>query len=124
LGALCACVPVMPVAGQAAARQAGLGPNTPCLVVVAVPRAPVADEQVLHSASGTMARACGSRLMPLTVLRRDEIVVVAGVRNAQASQVVAGLTESYERLAQQQLRPSIGVGAVQSGLTRVAAAHP
>lgn len=115
--------PVMPGSGQDAARQAGLGPNTPCLVVVAVPRTPVAEEQVLHSASGAIARACRSRLMPLTVLRRDEIVVVAGVRNAEASQVVAGLTESYERLAQQQLRLAIGVSTLQSGLTGVASAY-
>lgn len=115
--------PVMPGPGQDAARQAGLGPNTPCLVIVAVPRAPVAEEQVLHSASGAIARACRSRLMPLTVLRRDEIVVVAGVRNAEASQVVAGLTESYEKLARQQLRLAIGVSTVQSGLTGVASAY-
>lgn len=115
--------PVLPGPRQDAARDAGLGPNTPCLVVVAVPRATPGDEQLLRSAAGTIARACRAQLMPLTVLRRDEIVVVAATRDPEASQVVAGLTESFQRLVKQQVRLAIGVSTVHPGLAGVAAAY-
>jgi sugar diacid utilization regulator len=115
--------PVLPGPGQDAARQAGLGPNTPCLVVVAVPRAGAADEQLLHSASGAVARACGGQLMPLTVLRRDEIVVVAAARDSEAGRVIAGLANSHGRLARQHLELAIGVSTVHPGLAGVPAAY-
>ncbi len=115
--------PVMPGPEQDAARDAGLGPGTPCLAVVAVPRADAVEEQVLHSAAGAIARACGSRLLPLTVLRRDEIVVVAPVRDADAGQVVSGLRESYDRLSRQSLRLAIGVSTLYPGLTGIASAY-
>src|SRR5262245_19926732 len=47
---------VVPGPRQDAARDAGLTPNTPCLVVVAVQRGGPADEQVLRSAAGAIAR--------------------------------------------------------------------
>lgn len=115
--------PVMPGPRQDAARDAGLEPNRPCLVVVAVARATSDDEQALRSASGALARSCRSRLLPLTVLRRDEIVVVAAAREAEIGQVVAGLNESHERLAQQRVRLAIGMSTIHSGLAGVASAY-
>ncbi len=108
--------PVVPGPRQDAARAAGLGPATPCLVIVAVPRGDVPDEQLLRSAAGAIARECGSQLMPLTVLRRDEIVVVAAVREVSLSVV-------HERLARQGVRLAIGVSTLQPGVAGVGAGY-
>ena len=114
--------PILPGPRQDAARDAGLGPNVPCLVVVAIPRAPAPDEQVLRSAAGALARAGGSQLMPLTVLRRDEIVVVTPVRG-NAGAAVSALKAAHERLAPQSLHLAVGVSTLQPGLAGVAAAY-
>lgn len=115
--------PVMPGPRQDAARDAGLAPNTPCLVVVAVPRGGPVDEQVLRSAAGTIARACGSQLRPLAVLRRDELVVVTSIRSPDADQVVDGLNATHQRLARQHVQLAIGLSTVQTGLGGVASAY-
>jgi DNA-binding PucR family transcriptional regulator len=107
---------VLPGPGQDAARAAGLGPTTPCLVVVAFPRDTAPDEQLLRSAASAIARACSSQLMPLTVLRRDEIVVVAAVRDVDLRAV-------QDRLARQNVRLAVGVSTLQAGLGGVAAGH-
>jgi sugar diacid utilization regulator len=115
--------PVVPGPRQDAARAAGLGPNTPCLAVVAVPRAQAGDEHLLRSASGAIARACGGQLKPLTVFRRDEIVVVAPVRGSRARQVVDAMRETQERLAGQQVQLAIGVSTIHPGLASVVSAY-
>ncbi|HEY4410081.1 MAG TPA: helix-turn-helix domain-containing protein [Acidimicrobiia bacterium] len=120
---LVAARPVAAGPRQDAARDAGLGPDTPCLVVVAVPRVMPDDEHVLRSAAGAVRRACGTRLTPLTVLRRDEIVVVAPVHGGESSDVVASLQGAYERLGKQDVRLAIGVSTVHPGLAGVGSAH-
>ncbi|HSR23761.1 MAG TPA: helix-turn-helix domain-containing protein [Candidatus Eisenbacteria bacterium] len=115
--------PVLPGPRQDAAREAGLGPAAPCLAIVAVPRSPAADEQSLRSAAGALARACGGPRMPLTVLRRDEIVQVAPSREPEAGEVVTRLRQAFQRLAQQRLPLAIGVSTVHQGLTDVASAY-
>jgi PucR C-terminal helix-turn-helix domain/GGDEF-like domain len=86
------------------------------LVVVAVPRGTTPDEQLLRSAASAIARACSSQLMPLSVLRRDEIVVIAAAREV-------ALTEVQDRLARQNVRLAIGVSTLQPGLAGVAAGY-
>lgn len=108
--------PVVPGPRQDAARAAGLGPAAQCLVIVAVPRGAAPDEQLLRSAAGAIARACSSKLMPLTVLRRDEIVVIAAAREV-------ALTAVQDRLARQNVRLAIGVSTLQPGLAGVAAGY-
>ena len=108
--------PVVPGPGQDAARAAGLGPATACLVIVAVPRDNAPDEQLFRSAAGAIARECSSRLMPMTVLRRDEIVLLAAVRDVDLRAVQG-------RLARQNVRLAIGVSTVQPGLGGVAAGY-
>jgi hypothetical protein len=115
--------PVPPGPRLDAARDAGLGRDLPCLVVLALPRAVPEDEQVVRSAAGAMARACGTRLRPLIVLRRDEIVVVAPVRDSDIGQVIGDLSAVAERLAKQDVRLAIGVSTVHQGLPGVASAH-
>ena len=108
--------PVVPGPRQDAARGAGLGPATPCVVIVAVPRGTAPDEQLLRSAAGAIARACSSQLLPLTVLRRDEIVVIPAVRTVS-------LTDVQDRLTRQNVRLAIGVSTLQPGLNGVAAGY-
>jgi sugar diacid utilization regulator len=115
--------PVPPGPRLDAARDAGLGRDVPCLVILALPREVPEDEQVVRSAAGALARACGTRLRPLIVLRRDEIVIVAPVHESDNSQVVTELTAACERLAKQNVRLAIGLSTVHPGLTGVASAH-
>jgi sugar diacid utilization regulator len=115
---------IAPGPGQDAARGAGLSPATPCLVVVAVPRSEAGDEQVLRSAAGALARASArGPLMPLTVLRRDEIVVLTAAQDADPRLVARKLVEAQQRLARQDVRLAIGMSTVQSGLAGVAAGY-
>jgi sugar diacid utilization regulator len=120
---LVAARPVAPGPRQDAARDAGLGPEVPCLAVVAVPRAMPDDEQVLRSAAGALRRACGTGLTPLTVLRREEIVVVTPIRGSESDEVVTNLTAAHERLASQNVQLAVGVSTVHPGLAGVASAH-
>jgi sugar diacid utilization regulator len=120
---LVAARPVAPGPRQDAARDAGLGPEVPCLAVVAVPRAMPDDEHVLRAAAGAVRRACGTGLTALTVLRRDEIVVVTPIRGSDCDEVVTNLTAAAARLASQNVRLAVGVSTVHSGLAGVASAH-
>lgn len=115
--------PVVPGPRQDAARAAGLAPNTQCFVIVGVPRGDAPDEQLLRPAAGAIARACSSQLMPLIVLRRDELVVIAAVRDVEPKQIVAALNAVQERLARQKVRLAIGVSTLQPGLSGVPVAY-
>lgn len=114
---------VSPGPGQDAARDAGLGPATPCFVVVAVPRSEARDEQTLRSAAGALARACGAQLRPLSVLRRDEIVVVAPADRVDIGRVVRDLGEVQKKLARQNVALAVGLSTVQPRLGGVAGAY-
>ena len=59
-----------------AARAAGLGDDTPVVVISAIPCDTPSDEQLLRGGAAALARAIGGRTLPLAVVRRDEIVVV------------------------------------------------
>jgi hypothetical protein len=102
-----------------AARDAGLHPPAPCLVVVAVPLTAPEDEHALRAVAVALARAVGSTLQPLTVTRHDELVLIARVEG-DAGDLVEALGQAHERLATAGTPLAIGVSAVQSGLDRVA----
>jgi hypothetical protein len=106
-----------------AGGNAGLGPDIPCLVVVAVPRTAIDDEHVLWSAAGAVARACATRLTPLWSLRSDEFVVIVPAQRCGTGQVVTRLNETYEHLNLQNVALAIGVSTVHPGLAGVAVAH-
>ncbi|HEX6488236.1 MAG TPA: helix-turn-helix domain-containing protein [Candidatus Dormibacteraeota bacterium] len=115
--------PVLPGPRQDIARDAGLGPTTSCLVVVAVPRGGAADEQSLRTAASALARACRTPLRPLTVLRRDEIVVVAPTRDGQTDEVIRTLTQTQQKLNQQRLPLAVGVSTVHPAITSLPSAY-
>jgi len=113
-----------PAAGPklTAARDAGLHPPAPGVVVVAVPLAPPEDEHTLRAVAVALARAVGSVLQPLTVTRHDEIVLIARVAG-NVGHLIEALGQAQERLATAGTNLAIGVSAVQSGLDRVANAY-
>jgi sugar diacid utilization regulator len=106
-----------------AAREAGLEPAASCLVVTAVARAQPPDEHALRSAASAIARACGGAVSPLTVVRRDEIVVVAPGGGRDLEAVSEALRSSQSKLADSGLPLAIGVSTVQTRLDRAPAAY-
>jgi hypothetical protein len=102
-----------------AARDAGLHPPAPCAVIVAVPLAAPDDEHARRAVAFALSRAAASALPPLTVTRHDELVLIARVEG-EPKELVHALGKVHERLTGQGTRLAIGVGAVQSGLDRVA----
>jgi sugar diacid utilization regulator len=106
-----------------AAREAGLEPDSSGFVIVAVARSKPADEHALRSAASAIARACGGAVAPLTVVRRDEIVVVAPVAGRQVEAVSQALSSSQSKLADGGLLLTIGMSTVQTGLGRIPAAY-
>jgi sugar diacid utilization regulator len=105
-----------------AARDAGLHLPVPCVVIVAVPLTPSADEHLLRAVALALSRAVGSALQPLTVTRHDELIVIARVER-EARDLVASLQAVQQRLAAEGTTLAIGMSAVQSGLDRTAHAY-
>jgi sugar diacid utilization regulator len=106
-----------------AAREAALEPETSCVVVAAMARGEPPDEHALRSAASAIARACGGAVAPLTVVRRDEIVVVAAAAGRDLESVGEALRASQAKLAEGGLALAIGVSTPQDGLDRVPAAY-
>jgi hypothetical protein len=106
-----------------AAREAGLGPDAQCFVIAAAVRAELADEHGLRSAASAIARACGGAVTPLTVVRGDEIVVVAPADGRDLQAVSEALRSSQAKLSESGIPLAIGVSTVQGGLDRVPTAY-
>jgi PucR C-terminal helix-turn-helix domain/GGDEF-like domain len=106
-----------------ASREAGLEPDAQCFVVTAVSRTEPTDEHALRSAASAIARACGGAVPPLTVVREDEIVVVAPMDGRDPDAVGEGIGASQAKLAESGVPLAIGVSTMQAGLERVPAAY-
>jgi PucR C-terminal helix-turn-helix domain/GGDEF-like domain len=106
-----------------ATREAGLERDARCFVVAAVSRGEPADEHALRSAASAIARACGGAVPPLTVVRGDEIVVVAPLDGGEPEAVAEAIRASQARLAEGGIPLAIGVSTVHPGLQRVPAAY-
>jgi PucR C-terminal helix-turn-helix domain len=96
-----------------AAREAGLEPSRPCLVLVARAVRGGADEHGLRSAAASLARARGAAVQPLTVVRQDEIVVVGPATGVDVADLAASLTAIQARLAEQAITLAIGMSTIQ-----------
>jgi hypothetical protein len=96
-----------------AAREAGLEPTEPCLLVVARAVGGTLDEHGLRSAAASLARARGAAVQPLTVVRQDEIVVATPANGIDASELAAALAAVQERLADQGITLAIGMSTIQ-----------
>ena len=105
-----------------AARDAGLHPPAPCVIIVAVPLTAPGDEHALRAVAIALARAVGSALQPLTVTRHEELVLIARA-DGKPAELVEALGQAQERVAATGIELAIGVSAVQNGLERVAGAY-
>jgi sugar diacid utilization regulator len=96
-----------------AAREAGLDPSQPCLLIVARAIEGATDEHGLRSAAASLARARGAAVQPLTVVRQDEIVIVAPAKGADVPALSDTLSAIQARLAEQGITLSIGMSTIQ-----------
>jgi PucR C-terminal helix-turn-helix domain/GGDEF-like domain len=96
-----------------AAREAGLEPTEPCLLVVARAVGGTLDEHGLRSAAASLARARGAAVQPLTVVRQDEIVVATPAKGMDATELAAALAAVQARLAEQGTSLAIGMSTIQ-----------
>ena len=106
-----------------AARAAGLDQRTSCAVIAALPTSPLADPHALRGAATALARATGLRVQPLTVVRHEEIVIVAPTATDRARNVAEQLSEAQRRLADRGLPLAVGISTVYEGLPAISDAY-
>ena len=107
-----------------AARAAGLDQRSACLVIAALPTAPVEDPHALRAAATALARATGRAVRPLTVVRHEEIVVVTPTTAERAHcKLASGVADAQRRLAGRKLPLAVGVSTVYDGLAAVGQAY-
>ena len=105
-----------------AAQAAGLREDGACLVIVALPTASLEDPHALRAAATALARAT-KPVLPLTVVRHEEIVVVTPLP-PEAPEALAGrLAQTQKRLARSRLPLAIGISTVYAGLSAVGDAY-
>lgn len=107
----------------AAARQAGLAPACPCVLVVAAATAPLPDDHHLRACATWLSRAFGRVDQPLAVVRHHEVVVVAPVDRDTIDDVVRALTAVQSQLADERLTLAVGVSTVHDSLESMPAAY-
>jgi sugar diacid utilization regulator len=105
-----------------AARAAGLVPATTCILVAAHPVSPPQDESQLRSAAVALTRAVGSVVAPLTVVRHEEVVVIAVV-DRPVEGLIDSLASAQDALAGDGLPLAIGVSTLQEDLDRMRDAY-
>jgi PucR C-terminal helix-turn-helix domain/GGDEF-like domain len=109
-----------------AARAAGLTEADSLVVISATPCASPVDEQLLRGGAAGLARAAGGRTLPLSVVRRDEIVVVVPVAtggSAAVASIVPRLVDGQRRLADAGLPLAVAVSTAVPGLAQVPDAY-
>ncbi len=100
-----------------AAREAGLEPSEPCLLLVARAVGTAPDEHGLRSAAALARPGPAAAVQPLTVVRQDEIVVVAPAKGVDAAELVGSLAAIQARLADQGVNLAIGMSTIQASRT-------
>ena len=106
-----------------AARAAGLGDDSPFVVISATPCASLGDEQLLRGGAAALARAIGGRTPPLAVVRQDEIVVVVPAAYGLAATIAPRLVDVQHRLAGAGLPLAVAVSTTVSGLAQIPDAY-
>ena len=107
-----------------AARAVGLSDNTPCLVISAIPCESPGEEQLLRGAAAGLARATASRVPPLAVVRRQEVVVVvAAVAGERPEELTGRLEAAQRRLADAGLELAVGVSTVVASRAQIPDAY-
>jgi hypothetical protein len=106
-----------------AARAAGLRDDSSCFVISATPSVSPADEQLLRGGAAALARAAGSTVLPLSVVRQDEIVLVVPVADGLPAAITPRLEEAQRRLTDAGLPLSVAVSTAVSGLGQIPDAY-
>ncbi len=100
----------------------GLYSERRCLVINATPIGGQHDEDQLRGAASALARSGRSALSPLTVLRREEIVIVMS-EPADTKALVCRLEDTQQTLARRGLNLAIGISTVHPDLAAVKDAY-
>jgi hypothetical protein len=106
-----------------AARAAGLKDGTPCVVICARPTMALQDPHAARAVATALARAIGLRLAPLTVVRHDEIVVVAPLPSDGPGALAKRLVDTQRRLSERKLPLAVGMSTVYDTLASVGDAY-
>jgi hypothetical protein len=107
-----------------AARAVGLSDGASCLVMSAIPCDGPVDEQLLRGGAAALARATASRVPPLAVVRRDEIIVVLATDTADAAHALTDrLEKTQRRLADGGLELAVGVSTVVANRAQIPDAY-
>lgn len=106
-----------------AARAAGLGEDSPFVVITATPVAAPGDEELLRGGAAALARAIGGRTLPLAVVRQDEIVVVVPAADGLQETIASRLVDVQHRLADAGLPLSVAVSTTVTGLHQIPDAY-
>jgi hypothetical protein len=115
--------PATPGPALNAVRAAGLDDPAQLLVIVARQQPPGGDETTLRVAAIALARAAGSAVDPLAVVREDEVVVVVPTRERLSQTVGGSLEAAQRRLAQRGIPLAIGTSTMHAGLRGVPSAY-
>lgn len=107
----------------AAARQAGLAPACPCVLVVAAATTALPDDHHLRSCATWLSRAFGGVDQPLAVVRHREVVIIAPVDRDAIDAVVEELTAVQSHLADERLTLAVGVSTVHDDLISMPEAY-
>jgi len=106
-----------------AARSAGLGEDSPYVVISATPAASPSDEHLMRGGAAALARAIGGITLPLAVVRQDEIVVVVPAVDGLQETIAERLADVQHRLADAGLPLSVAVSTTVSGLGQIPDAY-
>ena len=108
-----------------AARAAGLRDGASVQVISATPSESPGDEELLRGGASALARAAGGPTLPLSVVRRDEIVLVLPVRDAAADGAALNtrLADVQQRLADAGLPLNIALSTAVAGLAQIPDAY-
>ncbi len=106
-----------------AARAAGVHDDASFIVISATPSASPGDEQLLRGGAAALARAVGGRMLPLAVVRQDEILVVVPAVGGVADGIVARLADVQRRLVDGGLPLAVAVSTTVSGVAQIPDAY-
>jgi hypothetical protein len=108
---------------RSAALGAGLDVTSACLLIAAMPVVRPEEEYSLRSAAAALARALRGPLPPLTVVRQDEIVIVAALDRRPPAEVVPPLRAARDALAAEGISLAVGVSTARERPAELGAAY-
>lgn len=105
-----------------AATEAELHATASCVVIVAAPVAPLDDEHAQRSLAHTLARAVGTPAPPLSVIRHDQLVLIARVAD-DVDQLLVRLRGAQQRTKAGGKPLRVGISFVHVGIEQIPAAY-